>query len=232
MTKKGFTIFEILAVLTVISIALVVVVGSYNAWATVYALDGAAQTLEAGLTNARATAKAKNTYVMFYYATEGQSSNTVKLVSSFQSFICTNSTESISAADPRTVSDVLTDCSGYPCLAACEITEENSDFTRQFIPLASQQRLTGHIELGYVREEEISQINDFPFQPYGSGGLVIFRPDGSVWAWNDQSEHVIIISTRKLFATQAGQPSRPLRRILRVNLATGMVTALKPEELP
>jgi len=223
-SSKGFTVFETLAVLTVISITLAVVLGSYTSWATVYALDGAVRTLETGLLQARATAKAKNTYVKFYYETVGYAGDTVKLTSGFQSFACTNDW------DRTIITDMLDACSDYDCLAACDIPLEDSEFGKQFAPMMSKQRLTGHVELGYVKETEVSTVKSASFDPFPKGGLIIFRPDGSVWGWNDRSEHHIVISTRKLFARESSPV--PLRRILRVNLATGATTTLRPEEVP
>jgi len=228
-SSKGFTIFETVAVLTVISIALAIVLGAYNSWATVHALDGAARTLEAGLRHAHTAAKAKSTYVMFYYATEGYADNMVKLVSGFESSICTNDW------DRSIITEALDECSEFECIGAeCAIDPEiDSNFNRQFIPLTSAQRLTGHIVLGYVPERYVLDIKKDDF-PSGSRGLIIFCPDGSVWGWNDKSEHTIVISTRKLFAPRQNDEAsyRPLHRILRVNLATGAVTTFRPEQLP
>jgi len=227
-SSKGFTLFEIIAVLTVISIALTVVLASYTSWATVHALDGAARTLEAGLLHARTSAKAKSTYVMFFYETTGTGSagSSVKLISWFQSFVCTND------VDRTIITETLDKCSEFECIGAeCDIDPEiDSIFNRQFIPLMPEQRLTGHIVLGYVPERYVLDIKEDDF-PSGSRGLIIFCPDGSVWGWNDRSEHHIVISTRKLFARD-NTSSRPLRRILRVNLATGATTTLRPEQLP
>jgi len=235
-SPKGFTIFETIAVLTVISITLAVVLGAYSSWATVHALDGAVRTLEAGLLQARTTAKAKNTYVMFVYET-GYDGSSVKLTSGFQSFISTNDT------DRTIIISVLEEYSNYDCPGAGEITDANSLFTQQFPPLRRwlngddrlQQRLTGHIELGYVqdRPESLSAIKHAGFLPYAPGGLIVFCPDGSVWSWNDKSDHTIVISTRKRFAPRQQEPSsRPLHRILRINLATGATTTFRPEQLP
>jgi len=229
-SPNGFTVFETITVLAIISITLVVVLGSYNSWATVHALDGAARTLEAGLLHARAMSKAKSNYVMFFYETTGYDGKSVKLTSGFQSFVCTNDT------DRTIITDTLEAHSDMDCLGAGDIAppepSESNAFRQQFIPLTSAQRLTGHVELGYVKETEISTVKQPGFDPFPRGGLIIFCPDGSVWGWNDKSEHTMVISTRKLFARAEGESSRPLRRVLRVNLATGAITTFRPEQLP
>ena len=219
--KRGFTIFELLVVMAVISISLMVVLGAYSSWATVHALNGAVRTLEAGLLQARATAKAKNTYVKFVYETSGLSSNSVKLVSGFQSFICTNS------ADRSIITSALEQYSTEPAGAAGnDITNENSAFSRQFVPLASAQWLTGHVELQSVGE---SAFNADPngFQTSGNGSTIIFCPDGSAWSWNDVSAHHLVVLTRKQFARDG--PSEPIFRVMRINLATGTVSVFRPQ---
>jgi len=229
-SSRGFTMFETLAVLTVISITLVVMLGAYSSWATFHSLDGAARTLETGLLHARASAKAKSTYVMFYYETEGHADGTVKLTSGFQSFVCTNDWDRTIITDTLELNATL-DCLGAGDIRPPENPNTDSEFTKQFIPLTSPQRITGHVELGYIKEADITSIRNPGFQLYGSAGLIIFCPDGSVWGWNDPSEHTIVISTRKRFA-RSPEPPAPIRRILRVNLATGTVTTFRPEQLP
>ncbi|MCL1919863.1 MAG: type II secretion system GspH family protein [Kiritimatiellaeota bacterium] len=219
----GFTIFELLAVLTIISIALTVILGSYTSWAVIQALDGTARTLEAGLLKARATAKAQSTYVKFFYETAQLSPDSTKQGSGYQLFVCTNDT------DRAIITEMLEQCASYDCLGAGDIMDEESVFSKQFFPMPLQ-RLTGHVELGYVKETETSAINTSGFDPSSRGGLIIFCPDGSVWGWSDRSEHNIVISSRKRF-TRPNDTSRPLRRVLRVNLATGMATTIDAKYL-
>ena len=223
MNKKGFTIFELLAGLTIISIALAVALGSYSSWATVYALDSAAQTLETGLLHARSIAKSKSTYVKFFYGTEGTAPNSVKLISGYQSFVCTNDT------DRSIISEVLLDCSTMDGGGAGDITDSSSLFSKQFAPLMSAQRLTGHIVLGYVEEARFSQTPTDTVEPYADGCTLIFCPDGSAWSWNDPSSHNILISTRKRFMRT--DQAQPMQRIVRVNLSTGTTTTYRPEQL-
>ena len=218
MSRKGFTIFELLAVLTVIGITLAVTLGSYNSWAAIHALNSAARTLEAGLLHARTTAKAKNTYVMVVYQTTVSLTNHVKSISGYQSFVCTNDT------DRSVVSDVLDEYSKMDGGGAGDITDPNSDFNKQFTQIALQ-RLPGHVELGYIGEHGFTVTAEgvISSEP---GGILIFCPDGSAWSWNDPSSHHILISSRKRF-TRDNQ-AQPLQRILRVNLLTGMATTYRP----
>ena len=223
MNKRGFTIFELLAVLMIISIALAVALGSYTSWATVHALDSATRTLETGLLHARAAAKSKSTYVKFIYETAGTTTNRVKLVSGYQSFICTNDT------DRSIISEMLQDCSTMDGGGASDITNPDSLFSEQFAPLTSVQRLTGHIVLGYIQETIFPLTSTDSVEPYGDGCTLIFCPDGSVWGWNDPSTHNILVSTRKRFMRLS--QAQPMQRIIRVNLSTGTVTTYRPEQL-
>jgi len=78
-------------VLAVISITLVVILGSYSSWATVHALNGAVRTVEAGLLNARAMAKTQNAYVLFsHYTPEPAATNTLKQLPLYSIWINTN----------------------------------------------------------------------------------------------------------------------------------------------
>jgi len=225
MSKQGFTIFELLVVMAIISIALALVLGSYSSWATLHALDGAARTLEAGLMHARSIAKAQNTYVLIEYGTEGFTSNSVKQVSSYQSFVCTNTT------DRSHIREVLDDCSGMDFMGANDTMGRGTLFHQQFIPLTLMpQRLSGSITLGYVSEQD-TKVQEDTVIPV-ENGIIVFCPDGSVWSWNNRSAHTIVIASRKRFVS-GKQQSQPLlmMRVLRVNLATGTVTAFRPEVL-
>ncbi len=194
MKRKGFTLFELLAVLTVISIGLVVLMGAYGSWGTAQALTGATRILEAGLQHARTLACTQRAFVGFDYGT--LSTNDTQTVSGFQLYLCTN--------DNAIVASIL------------QGLQDNSEITDSQYELmgvtkaAPYQRLSGHIKLGNISEQ-----NSFT-----ETGSLFFRPDGSVWSWGDKHSHDLYVYSRELFNKQT------LTRILRVDLATGLVTVI------
>ena len=191
MSRKGFTIFELIAVLTVISITLVIVLGSYNSWATAHALDGAVRTLEAGLLKARAIAKAQNTVVLFTYCTTDPTTNNLRQVSGYEIYACTNN-----AADSET-------------LVFEDFRQVDSQRLNRYVTLMSND--DGHTAEAF---------GDLCFSPSGgvlsdalaaSGLPVITTP------------REILVSTRRSFAfTDGATEGKPLCRIIRIDLATGL----------
>lgn len=214
--RKGFTILELLAVLTVISIALVLILGSYTSWATSHALRGAVTTVEAGLNHARSMAKANSTYVLFYY---GSTNIGIKAVSEYQIFISTNTT------DTSLIETTLVALTGRrpDRTAIRNLQDANSAFYQQFERIGTTQRLCGHVTIGYFPEGDL-RTGTFNPDPVG---LCIFRPDGSVWSWSDVQTHYLLISTRQPFSFSRTETS-PLRRIIGLDLATGLTTIIEP----
>ena len=88
--RSAFSLFELIAVLTVTGIIFMVVLGSYNSWSSIHACNGAARILKAGLVQARTLAQTKNRYVAFEFSTF--TSNRLQQVSGYQIYICTNNT--------------------------------------------------------------------------------------------------------------------------------------------
>ena len=84
--NKGFTLFELLAVLTVIGIGLAILAGAYGSWGTAHALTGATRVVEAGLQQARTLAVTRRAYVAFSYGSEV--TNRTRIVTGFQAFLC------------------------------------------------------------------------------------------------------------------------------------------------
>ena len=219
-SRRAFTLFELLAVLTVIGILLVVLVGAYGSWGTAHALTGATRVLEMGLAQARTLAMTQNAYVAFDYGSI--ETNNFKTVTGFQSFLCmpTNDTPSVETVLQQSLS-------GDATMAGL------SEDTVSITPAAPFQRLSGHVRLAYIRETDIKS---------GSPSLhnnvtLFFRPDGSVWSWDDARAHYLCVYTQERFVT--GRTTldntdlpKPLTRLLRVDLATGLVTVIKPEALP
>lgn len=199
--NHGFTLFELLAVLTLISIGLVVLVGSYPSWGTAHAVSGATRVLEAGLTQARILAMTQTRYVGFQYESTAATNG-------FQLFLCTNETGAVAAGLDRLHG-------GQPLTESESATLfENLGVT----PAAPFQRLSGHIRLAYQVDNIPSDLQD--------SGLLFFRPDGSARSAGDTRSHTVYVYTKSLF------DKVPLVRLVRVDLASGLTTVIKPEALP
>ena len=198
MSRRGFTIFELLAVLTIIGITLAVTLGAYNSWATVHALDGAVRTVEAGLLHARSLAKAKNTHVMFsYYTPYDDATNTLKQITSYQIHVFTptnevsNPNESVNAGD-------------------------DLPFT-----VVAEQRLARAVSLSGWEgvSGTVAQYGYLFFCPDGS--LLPKEEEGL-----QPSPHYIAISTRKRFTVTENQ-AESLSRIIRIDYATGLPAIIR-----
>ena len=202
-TRKGFTLFELLAVMTIIGVALVIVLGSYNSWATVHALNSSMRVLEAGILQARTLAKAKNTIVMFTYVTSDPSTNVLRQASSYDIYLC------------------YPDTNGVVNPLASDYIFDNSN-----VSLATSQRISRHVTL--VGGPDLSAMTTFGeiyFSPDGS--RMVRLEEGELPA-----PHYIAVSTRKRFSIARSQSyTEPLYRFIRVDYATGLPTVLRPDQL-
>ena len=202
MRRAGFTLFELLGVLTLIGIVLVVVLGAYGSWGTAHALTGATRVLEAGLQQARTLARTQRAFVGFEYGSV--STNAAQTVTGFQLYLCTNDNSEVAA-----ILQQLQD--------GTQISD--SEYERMGVTKAAPfQRLSGHVRLANLAGQPPSFV--------AAEGSLFFRPDGSAWSWDDQSAHYVALSSKELF------DKIPLARILRVDLATGLVTVTKEEVQP
>lgn len=173
-SRRAFTLFELLAVLTLISIGLVVLVGSYPSWGTAHAVTGATRVLEAGLTQARTLAMAQAQHVGFQYESAAATNG-------FQLFLCTNENASVAAGLSRLQgSQPLTESETAALFESLGVT-----------PAAPFQRLSGHIRLAYQTDDPNSEPQD--------SGILFFRPDGSAWSAGDTRCHYVYVSSRSLF---------------------------------
>lgn len=211
---RGFTLFELLAVLTVISLGLFVLVGAYSSWGTANAITGAARILEAGLEQGRALATTRHAYVAFDYGTV--TTNGIQTVSGFQLFLCAPTNDTTSVESVLSVFTRNNDLADIPGNVLC------------VTPAAPYQRLTGHVRLAYVRETDLQ--NSTPAKQ--DRMMLFFRPDGSVWSDPDDTHaHYLCVYTVERFA-RGNSDSDTLTRYLRIDLATGLATVINPEVTP
>ncbi|MCL2104056.1 MAG: type II secretion system GspH family protein [Kiritimatiellaeota bacterium] len=203
MRNKGFTLLELLAVLMIIGLSLVVVLGAYTSWATIHALDGAVRTVEGGVLQARALAKANHSYVLFTYSTTDPATNVLRQISTYDIRLCRPDTNGV--ANPLAV---------------------DYQFDSMSLALVTSQRINRHVSLrgGSV----FSAMEDY--------GSLVFTPDGGLAVDEGDplgpSPHYIVISTRKRFAdSRSNFSAESLYRIIRVDYATGLPTALRPDQL-
>jgi len=204
--RRGFTLFELLAVLTIISIGLVVLVGAYGSWGTAHALTGATRVLEAGLAQARTMAMAQNAYMAFEYGSVV--TNDIKTVTGFQIYRYTNENAEVAAELDRVASSEPT---------ALDLPDRE--------PAAPYQRLSGYVRLKNVEEKQLGD------ETSANSATFVFRPDGSAWSWDDKRAHYLYVYTTERFARKDNN-SEPLMRLLRVDLATGLVSVITPEVTP
>ena len=214
----GYTLFELLAVLTVIGIGLSLILGSYNSWGTAHALTGATRTVEAGLQQARTLAMTQHAYVAFSYTNPPNA--TLSGVAGFQSFFCnlTNDTyASVEAGLQATGFDSSRD----------DISDLNRSTGLDILAATPFQRLSGHVRLAHIPEKNLSDPLAIP--PNFRKMTLFFRPDGSVFTTgtgiDDTHTHNIIIYTRERFH-RGGNASAPRLRLIRIDLSTGLTTLI------
>lgn len=104
-TRAGFTLFELLAVITIIGIVLAVTVGAFQSWGDAHAVRGSAEVVEAALSQAHDYAVAQRVPVSFEYQTAVDGTNGVKKIARFQLLretsvaAATNQTALVAASD-------------------------------------------------------------------------------------------------------------------------------------
>ena len=82
--RNGFTLFELLAVITIIGIVLAVTLGSYHGWGDAQAVRGSAEVVESALNYARDYATSRRVPVSFEYQTAIGTTNGIKKVAQYQ----------------------------------------------------------------------------------------------------------------------------------------------------
>ena len=82
--RAGFTLFELLAVITIIGVVLAVTLGSYQGWGDANAVRGSAELVEAALASARDSAVSQRIPMRFDYQTLYAATNTVKRYAEFR----------------------------------------------------------------------------------------------------------------------------------------------------
>ncbi len=150
--RLGYTLFELIAVLTVSGIIFTVVMGSWNSWSTVHATNGAAKIIKAEIHKARSLAMAKNRYVGFELTSH--TINQVQHITSSQLYLSTNETGTV------------------------ETLLDNKNFDEiKLIPATPVNNYSGHIRIESSTEispKEEPEVILF-FRPDGS----IWNGDGS-----------------------------------------------------
>ncbi len=199
--RRAFTLFELLAVLTVSGVLFMVILGSYNSWATVHACNGAARVLQAGVRQARTLAVARSRYTAFDFSS--YTTNRVQHVSEFRIYLCTNDTGR---------AEHLLDAIGAAGGVDAQLAAMNE---LGITPAAPPQNLSGHIRLASYADSSAAEE---------SGAVLFFRPDGSLWNGFDSARyHYIAVYSRQLF------DGYPLARLLRIDLSTGAVELIREE---
>lgn len=82
-TRAAFTLFELLAVITIIGIVLAVTLGSFTGWGDAQAVRGSVDVVEAALSQARDYAVARHLPVVFHYETDCCSTNAIRKTAAF-----------------------------------------------------------------------------------------------------------------------------------------------------
>lgn len=200
--RSGYTLFELLAVLTVSGIIFTVVMGSWNSWSTVQACNGATGILKSEFRQARALAMAKNRYVGMLL--ESHTANQVQQITSCQLYLYTNDTEN---AESRLGRISSTKPAGS--------VMDNLFDEKLITPTAPLLQLSSHISISSYTEDSSPE----------SGVILFFRPDGSIWNGENSQFHYIAINSRRLFNEQ------PLSRLLQIDLTTGTVNIIRKEDL-
>ena len=202
--RSAFTLFELLAVLTITGIIFMVILGSYNSWSSIHACTGTTRILKAGMTQARTLAQAKNKYVGFEFSTS--SSNRIQQLSGFQIYLCTNETGNTEQLLKSLQS------SGTIAQQQSIVNEMGISYAAPF------HRLSTHIRL-------VSSTSPLNLNNMEDGAILFFRPDGSVWSGYESHSHYAVVYSRKLFN------ENPMIRLLRIDLATGSIETIKGEAI-
>ena len=82
--RAGFTLFELLTVITIIGVVLAVTLGSYQGWGDAQAVRASSERIEAALANAHDIAVSRRVPVRFSYETAAGITNGVKKIARFQ----------------------------------------------------------------------------------------------------------------------------------------------------
>ncbi|MDA3923440.1 MAG: prepilin-type N-terminal cleavage/methylation domain-containing protein [Kiritimatiellae bacterium] len=203
--RSAFTLFELLAVLTVTGIILMVALGGYNSWSTMHACTGSARIMKAGLNQARTLAQSKNKYVLFDYNNEPiNQADTPQ----FQIYICTNVTSAteilISDLDPNDPIDI----------------EDPDLITLGTFRSAPRQQLPKHVSIG-----ALDSLKGPNTRPDHNAAHLAFRPDGSIIQERDITphSHYIGIYTKRKF------DEKPIKRYLRIDLTTASIEIINDE---
>lgn len=184
--RRGFSIFELLSVLTVIGIALVVTLGSYGSWGTARAIRGAAGTVCAGLREARSLALSQSKYVSFVYG--NCVTNHFQERYAFEISTCTNDVAFLESfvASGKIPNNLL------------------------LHPASPQQRLSDAVIMEHV--DTYDSTLKWPTITGEQQSIFFFRPDGSVldpysYIGNEKHTHQIVLAHMICLLQKAKAPA-------------------------
>ena len=154
--RHGYSIFELLAVLTVIGMVLAITLGSFRYWNTIRAINGAEKVVVSGIREARTLAMSQGKYVCFSFG--NIYTNNIKEQYAFRILVCTNRSDVIESLGSA----------NYP----------PDELIRTSYPAAPMQRLNGEVAMHHMDNYDAelrSPVLTDETEPY-----FFFRPDGTL----------------------------------------------------
>ncbi|MBQ9432002.1 MAG: type II secretion system protein [Kiritimatiellae bacterium] len=222
--RAGFSIFEIIAVMTIMGILTLALLGSFRYWGTAHALTGAVNIMSAAIDEAETIARENQQIVGFRYGND--LTNSVKSITSFQTFLCspTNEVDSLEA-----VEEIIKQHSESADLYFDMV---NDDSEIKVINISPKHLLPSDIRLVPVTLQSAGDDGEnivLKEKEYETATL-FFRPDGSAFSLHDDDKisHAIKIETRKHFAVIGKTEVEPIYRLLRIDLASGTTSVTTP----
>ena len=205
--KKGYSIFELLAVLTVIGMVLAITLGSFRYWNAIRAINGAEKVVVSGIRAARTLAMSQGKYVCFSFG--NIYTNNIKEQHAFRILVCTNRSDFIESLGKAS----------YP----------PQELIQMSYPASPMQRLNGEVAMCHMDNYDPalrSSVLTDETEPY-----FFFRPDGTLlqfYSTNQTDPYQIALLTKTTLRDKSGW-SRSMFVHICIDPITGIVTS---EEVP